>query len=92
MIKLDRSRYTDIASCVGYLQTRAMPYVSIQRLALEQTDSDPSTNRLSCTLNIFFRIPDDGKGGEDAAPQSTRNAEQRRRQTKNDPGDENILD
>lgn len=83
-IRLDGAGYADIASCLGYLQTRIIPCVSIERLALEQTGGNPSMNRLAFTLTIFFRIPDDGKSVEASLSQGARNTERRMPPANND--------
>lgn len=58
-IVAENARYTELVRCIGYLQTRVMPYVSIQKFSIERPDQAAEGGRFNCTLDILVRMPED---------------------------------
>jgi hypothetical protein len=60
-IKIDNTRYADIIACIGYLQSRIIPYTTIEMMDVQEDNKERTGQRMFCTMEIFFRMPDDGK-------------------------------
>jgi len=60
-IKLDGAAYSDIVTCVGYLQSYTVPFVTIEKINLTRQSDAAADNRMLCTLDVSLRMPDDGK-------------------------------
>lgn len=61
-IKIANTRYTDIIACTGYLQSLVIPYATIEMMNILKDDKERAGERIFCTLEVFFRMPDDGRG------------------------------
>lgn len=59
-LRIEGISYENITTCIGYLQTHMMPYISFGQISVERPEAVSGKDRWTCTLNIFLRIYDDG--------------------------------
>ena len=56
---IDRISYKNFTTCIGYLQTYMMPYVSFRNLSVERLETTSGEDYWTCILDMFLRIHDD---------------------------------